>query len=129
MAKPGETILLRAGVYREALRPTSDGVTVRAMKGEVVTISGADLIEGWRRETDGSWSAQLPSEPKKILRDGRPWCAFSYNQITKRIVERSGDPRLHLFETVMRDRVINLDGRKGVKLKDIRMTNTLKQTR
>jgi hypothetical protein len=128
MAKPGETILLRGGVYREALRPMSDAVTVRAMKGEKVTISGADVIEGWRRETDGSWSAPLAFEPKKILRDGQPWGEFSYNQTTKRIVERSGDPRLHLFETVMRDRVIDLGGRKGVKLKDIRI-NTLKQTR
>ena len=29
-------------------------VTIRAMKGERVTISGADLIEGWKREPDGS---------------------------------------------------------------------------
>ena len=49
VAGPGETIVLRGGVYRETLRPQSDGVTVRAMKGEKVTISGADLIEGWQR--------------------------------------------------------------------------------
>lgn len=45
-AQPGETILLRGGVYRGVLAPMKDGVTVRAMKGEKVTISGADLIEG-----------------------------------------------------------------------------------
>ncbi len=36
IAQPGETIVLRGGVYRETLRPASDGVTIRAMKGEKV---------------------------------------------------------------------------------------------
>ena len=44
IAKSGETIVLRGGVYREVLAPKNDGVTVRAIKGEKVTISGADLI-------------------------------------------------------------------------------------
>ena len=51
------------------IRP-SDGVTVRAMSGESVTLSGADIIDGWKREADGTWSAALPSKPKKILCDG-----------------------------------------------------------
>ena len=79
IAQPGETIVLRGGVYREILAPKNDGVTVRAMKGEKVTISGADLIEGWKREADGSWSAPLAAEPKKLLRDGQPWSEFSYD--------------------------------------------------
>src|ERR1035438_6526489 len=37
VAEPGETIVLRGGVYREILAPKNDGVTVRAMKGEKVT--------------------------------------------------------------------------------------------
>jgi hypothetical protein len=40
IARPGETIVLRGGVYREVLAPANDGVTIRAMKGEKVIISG-----------------------------------------------------------------------------------------
>ncbi len=126
VAEPGETIVLRGGVYRETLRPRSDGVTVRARKSEKVTISGADLIEGWQRQTDGSWSAPLPSAPKKVLRDGQLWNEFTYDPAAKRIVVKSGDPRLHLFETVVRDQAIDLGGRKDVKIENITVTNTLK---
>ncbi|MEK7677578.1 MAG: DUF1565 domain-containing protein [Verrucomicrobiota bacterium] len=126
VAEPGETIVLRGGVYRETLRPKSDGVTVRAMKGEMVTISGADLIEGWKRQADGSWSASLPAQPKKVLRDGQPWGEFTYDRAAGRIVVKSGDPRLHVFETVVREQRIDLSGKKDVKVESITVTNTLK---
>ena len=126
MAQPGETIVLRGGVYRETLRPGSDGVTIRAMTGERVTISGADLIEGWKRESDGSWSASLSAHPKKLLRDGQLWSKFTYDQANQRIsVKSSGDPRLHLFETVVREQGIDLGGKKDVKVEGITVTNTL----
>jgi len=125
VAEPGEIIVLRGGVYRETFRPRSDGVTTRVMKDETVTISGADLIAGWKRETDGSWSAPLVSEPKKVLRDGQAWSEFTYDQATKRIVVKSGDPRLHLFETVVREQGIDLGGKKDVKIEGITLTNTL----
>ena len=118
--------MLRGGVYRETLRPKSDGVTVRAMKGEMVTISGADLIEGWKRQADGSWSASLPAQPKKVLRDGQPWGEFTYDRAAGRIVVKSGDPRLHVFETVVREQRIDLSGKKDVKVESITVTNTLK---
>ncbi|UCG58898.1 MAG: hypothetical protein JSU70_05165, partial [Phycisphaerales bacterium] len=127
IAQPGETIVLRGGVYREVLAPKSEGVTVLVMKGEKVTISGADLIEGWRREADGSWSAMLTDEPKKLLRDGRPWSEFSYDKAAKRIAVKSGgDPRLHVFETVVREQGIDLVNRKNVKIEEIRVVDTLR---
>jgi len=125
VAESGETIVLRGGVYRETLRPNYDGITIRATKGETVTISGADLVEGWRREVDGSWSASLAAPPKKLLRDGQPWSEFGYDQTTKRIVVGKGDPRLHLFETVVRKQAIDLDGKKDVQVEGIKVTNTL----
>jgi hypothetical protein len=129
-AQTGETVVLRGGVYRQTLKPGSDGVTVRAMKGEKVTISGADLIEGWRRAADGSWSAPLAAEPKKVLRDGRPWTEFTYDKAARRIrVKTGGDPRLHLFETVVRELGIDLAGKKDVKLDGITVANTLKELR
>jgi len=126
IARPGETIVLRGGVYREVLAPKNDGVTVRVMKGEKVTISGADLIEGWKREADGSWSATLAAEPKKLLRDGQMWSKFSYDRPARRIMVKSGgDPRLHVFETVLREQGINLAGRKDVKIEEIAVVDTL----
>jgi polygalacturonase len=123
LAQPGETIVLRGGVYRETLAPRHDGVTVRAK----VTISGANLIEGWQREADGTWSAALATTPKKVLRDGRPWSEFTYDPATQRVtLKTGGDPRLHVFETEVRDRGIDLTGKKDVKLEGITVVNTLK---
>ena len=100
------------------------------MKGEKVTISGTDLIEGWKREADGSWSAPLPAEPKKVQRDGQPWGEFAYDQTGKRIMVKSGgDPRLHLFETVVREQGIDLNGKKDVKVGDITVVNALKDVK
>jgi hypothetical protein len=125
VAEPGETIVLRGGVYREILAPKNDGVTVRAMKGEKVTISGADLIEGWKREGDGSWSAPLAVEPKRVLRDGQQWRGFSYDRAFRRImVKEGGDPRLHLLETVVREQGISLAGKKEVKIEEITVVDT-----
>ena len=125
IAQEGETIVLRGAVYRETIRPASDGVTIRAMKGEKVTISGADAVEGWKRG-DGAWSAPLTAQPKKLLRDGRPWSEFTYDEAAKRIVVKAGgNPRLHLFETVVRDRGINLEGRKDVKIEGLTVVDTL----
>jgi len=126
IAQPGETIVLRGGVYREVLAPKNDGLTVRAMQGEKVTISGADLIEGWKREANGSWSARLDAEPKKILCDGQPWNEFSYDQADRQIIVKSGgDPRLHVFETVIRQEAIDLNDKKDTKIEDIQVVDTL----
>jgi len=126
VAGPGETIVLRGGVYRETLRPKRDGVTVRAMKGETVAISGADLIEGWNRDADGTWSAPLASAPTQVLRDSQPWGEFTYDQTARRIVVKSGDPRLHLFETVVREQGIDSGDHKDVMVEGITVSNTLK---
>jgi hypothetical protein len=120
IAQPGETIVLRGGVYREVLAPKNDGVTVRAMKGEKVTITGADLIEGWKRDVGGAWSAPLAAEPKKVLRDGQPWSEYSYDKAARRIiVNAGGDPRLHVFETVVREQGIDVGGKKDVRIEDV----------
>ena len=113
IAQSGDTIIMRGGVYRDILSPKNSGVAFRAHKGEKVTISGADLIEGWKRELDGTWSAPLAAKPKKLLRDGRPWSQFSYDRAAGQIIVTSGgDPRLHVFETVLRGKGFNLGGKK-----------------
>ncbi len=126
LAQTGDTIVLRGGLYRETLRPACDGLTIRAMQGEAVTLSGADIIEGWTHRPDGSWSAPLDSAPRSILRDGQPWDRFTYDPAEKRILVRSGDPRLHLFETLVREQAIDLAGRQQIKLEGLATVNTLR---
>jgi hypothetical protein len=127
IAQPGETILLRGGVFREMLAPKNDGVTIRALPDETVTISGADLIECWKREPDGSWSASLTTEPKRILRDGQPWTKISYDKDARRIaLKAGGDPRQHVFETVVRDEGIALAGKQSTKVEGIMVVDRLK---
>jgi hypothetical protein len=51
IAKPGDLISLRAGVYRESIQPMASGtaenpIVFRAYPGESVTISGADVVSG-----------------------------------------------------------------------------------
>jgi hypothetical protein len=96
------------------------------MKGEKVTIRGADLIEGWKRGVEGGWSATLVAEPKNLLRDGWPWSGFSYDKAARRIMVKSGgDPRLYVFETVVRERGIDLVGKKDAKIEEITVVDTL----
>ncbi len=126
LARTGETIILQGGVYRETLRPGSDGVTIRGAKGESVTISGADLVEGWKRQADGSWAAPLTRKPARLLRDGLPWERFEFDPARDRIVVHTGsDPRLHVFETVVREKGIDLDNRRDVTIGNIVVVNTL----
>jgi hypothetical protein len=126
IATPGETILLRAGVYRESVAPGNEGVTIRAMKGETVAISGADLIENWKRDARDSWSTVLETRPRKILRDGQPWTAFKYDGAAKRIIVRgTDDPRLHVFESVVRRRSDVLAGKHSVRIEEVKIVDTL----
>ena len=126
VAKPGETIILRGGVYRGTLAPTTDGLIIRAMPGEKVVFSGANLVDDWRRETDGSWSAPLSREPKKLLRDGQPWTEFTHDAAARRLrITAGGDPRLHVFENVVRDKGIVLDKAPGTKVEGVATENLL----
>jgi hypothetical protein len=130
VAKPGESIVLREGIYRETLSPKCDGVAIRALTGEKAVISGADLIEGWTRGGDGGWSAPLDGKPRRILRDSLRWDRFNYDASAKRItVTEGGDPRLHVFETVVREKGIDIGGRHGVKIEGVMVVNILGDTR
>jgi len=44
-------------------------------------------------------------------------------------VVRSGDPRLHLFETVVREQAIDLGDKKDVKVEGITVANTRKEVK
>src|SRR5688500_11425942 len=52
LAKPGDTVYVRGGTYRETVRPANNGtasarIAYKAYPGEKVTVSGADVVTGW----------------------------------------------------------------------------------
>ena len=60
--RPGDAVVIRAGVYRESIHPESGGtgpdarVTFAAWPGERVVVTGADVTaDGWQRTPDGAW--------------------------------------------------------------------------
>lgn len=59
-AQPGDSVLLRAGTYRETISSVRSGtaeqpITVESYNGEEVFVSGADVVEGpWTETTPGS---------------------------------------------------------------------------
>jgi hypothetical protein len=122
-AKPGETILLRAGVYREVLAPKAAGVTIKAAKGEKVVLSGADLITGWKRQED-KWAAPLAAKPVKVLKDGKPFTEFAYDEAGKSLVVSGFDPRLSRMETVVRSSAIDLSAAPGMKIEGVETADT-----
>ena len=58
--RPGDTVLIHAGIYRETVQPREGGrpgarITFRAVPGDTVVISGADPVTEWHRQPDGLW--------------------------------------------------------------------------
>ena len=53
-AVSGSTIVVRAGVYREALEINGTHLTLQAYPGEAVTIRGARVVTGWTAR-NGVW--------------------------------------------------------------------------
>ncbi|WP_412063499.1 NosD domain-containing protein [Rubrivirga sp. IMCC45206] len=65
--RPGDAVVIRAGVYRESVRPRVGGtgarsrVTFAAYPGETVVVSGADRADaGWTRTSGGDWRLPWP---------------------------------------------------------------------
>ena len=61
--RPGDTLLIRAGLYRESVTVTRSGtpeqpIVISAAPGDEgkVIITGSDAIRGWRHEVSTEWS-------------------------------------------------------------------------
>lgn len=71
LAKPGDSVVVHAGVYREWVNPPRGGtadapITYQAAldadgRYEPVTISGAEPVTDWRPHADGVWTAVVPN--------------------------------------------------------------------
>lgn len=64
--KPGDTCLVRGGVYREWVTPPRGGVsedrriTYKAYPGETAVLTGSERINTWKDQGQGIWLAELP---------------------------------------------------------------------
>jgi hypothetical protein len=60
----GDSCFIRGGVYRETLAPTNSGtssapITFAAYSNEVVTLDGADVVNGWTLLSNGIYQASV----------------------------------------------------------------------
>lgn len=66
-ARPGDTITVHAGVYRERVNPPRGGtsdrarIVYRAAPGEKVEIRGSEEIKDWARVKGDVWSVTIPN--------------------------------------------------------------------
>lgn len=130
MARPGETIILRDGVYREAIVVETDNLTIKAIEGEKVIVSGADLVTGWQRAANagdagdaGIWTTALDKKPALLLRDGKPFADFTWDEAAKKISVRGFDPRRCVIEMPLRGRAIEIKA-EGVRVEGLEFTGT-----
>src|SRR5215472_11189367 len=76
LARPGDTVLVHAGEYREWVRPRRGGlsaarrITYQAAPGEHVVIKGSEQVTGWEREAGNVWRASVPN---KLFGDWNPY--------------------------------------------------------
>ncbi len=67
-ARPGDTITVHAGIYRERVNPprggTSDArrITYRAAPGEKVVITGSEVVKGWEPVEHDTWKVAIPND-------------------------------------------------------------------
>jgi len=67
VARPGDTITVHAGTYREWVRPARGGdgtdarITYRAAAHEEVVIKGSERVTTWSAEGNGLWKVELPN--------------------------------------------------------------------
>ena len=80
LAKSGDTVLVRGGVYRETVKPANSGtssarITYKPYNGERVTVSGANVVSGWSTHAGSVYKAtqswDLGTGNNQVFVDGR----------------------------------------------------------
>ena len=67
VAMPGDVITVHAGVYRESIVPPRGGdsherrITYQAAPGEKVEIKGSEMVRGWEKVNNDTWTVKVPN--------------------------------------------------------------------
>ncbi len=67
VAQPGDTITVHAGTYRERIAPPRGGlsdskrIVYRAAPGERVLLKGSEIVRGWKKVRNDTWSVTIPN--------------------------------------------------------------------
>jgi len=95
--KPGDTVIIHAGVYRETVKPRRSGESPERMiayegaPGEEVVIKGSVELKGWRKSADGFWVADGWNFSAKRFKGYRGCFRYRSEQLFL-----DGRPLLHL---------------------------------
>jgi hypothetical protein len=102
VARPGDTVVVHEGVYREWVTPRRGGlsdqrrITYRAAEGEHVVIKGSEQVTGWQQVRGTVWTASVPNT---LFGD---WNPFALEVDGDWIVYPSPDsPRKHLGDVYL----------------------------
>ena len=102
VARPGDTVLVHEGLYREWVKPARGGlsdtrrITYAAAPGEHVTITGAERVTGWTHESGPVWSVTLPNA---MFGDHNPFALPIEGDWVVRKTE--DEPRTHLGDVYL----------------------------
>ncbi len=68
LARPGDTITVYSGIYREYINPPRGGesdslrIVYRAAPGEKVEIRGSEVVNGWEKVSNDVWKVMLKDD-------------------------------------------------------------------
>jgi len=108
IAKPGDTVTVHEGVYREWVNPRYGGsaakrIVYKSAEGEKVTITGAEIITDWTKDDD-IWKTEIDN---RFFKDFNPYDEVLYGDWLF-----SGTRVFHLGE-------VYLDGRSMYEVPDL----------
>ncbi len=70
-AKPGDTVLIRSGIYREQVRLPSgmpgQPITLRAAERQRVIVTAATPVEEWSQTAGGLWTTTVDEKPERLF--------------------------------------------------------------
>jgi hypothetical protein len=97
VAKAGDTVIIREGIYREVLSPRNDGtptnpITFKAAEGERVVISANEEVTQFMYYKDNIYTANMPWD----LGDGRNQIFINEEPLTE--ARYPNGPSLHIDE-------------------------------